>query len=476
MEEIIKSEFAVLNIGLEKFYTDLSENSFTVFNKMWKPVLGGDPHLSRNLSEIADDTQGLGLRIKNANQQAFQRMVAAKPVLKGVAPAYQVLKNMSAHTVLHAGPPIEWERMCGAMKGAIIGGLIYEKLASNKAEAEALAGSGKIEFAPCHSRDAVGPMAGVLTAHMPVMIVENDVHGTTGYASMNEGWGKTLRFGSYEEAVIKRLDWMQNVLGPVLNLAIQEKGGVNVQNLIARALHMGDECHNRDIAATDLFYKEITPAIVKVCKDENQLASILDFLSQHEHFFLNICMAACKSSLLAAHNIPYSTMITAMARNGVEVGLWMSGTGTKWFTGKAAIPEGLYFPGFSEKDAGPDLGDSAITETAGLGAFAMAGAPAIVRFVGGTPADAVRYTRQMENITLGRHPQYSIPTIDFKGTPAGIDARLVVESGIVPVINTGIAHQDPGYGLVGAGVVHAPFEAFASAVNFAASQWESEGR
>jgi hypothetical protein len=471
MIDILNSDFSVLNIGLEKFYTDLAGSGYSVLNKKWKPIVGGDPELMRNLAIIADDDRGLGLKIKNANEKAFQRMVDAKPILKGVEPAYKVLKNMTPTTILHAGPPIEWERMCGAMKGAIIGGLIYEKLASNQVEAEKFAESGKIDFAPCHSRDAVGPMAGVLTAHMPVLVVENEIHGTMGFASMNEGWGKTLRFGSFDDAVIKRLDWMQAVLGPVLNQAIQEKGGINIQNLIAKALHMGDECHNRDIAATALFYKEITPVIIKVCRDTQQITSILDFLSPHEHFFLNICMAACKANLLAGHNIPYSTMITAMARNGVEVGLLMSGTGDKWFAGNAAIPEGLFFPGFSEKDAGPDLGDSAITETSGLGAFAMAGAPAIVRFVGGTPEDAVRYTKQMEKITLGNHPQYTLPTLNFRGTPAGIDARLVIESGIVPVINTGIAHKDPGYGLVGAGVVRAPFEAFVKAVDYAATSW-----
>jgi Protein of unknown function (DUF1116) len=477
MIEIFNSDFSVLNIGVEKFYTDLAVSGFSVINKKWKPVLGGDPELSRKLSALADDNRGLGLKIKDANQKAFRRMVEAKPILKGIEPAYKVLKNMSPTTVLHAGPPIEWEQMCGAMRGAIIGGLIYEKLASCQAEAEELAESGKIEFAPCHSRDAVGPMAGIITAHMPVMIVENEIHGTTGFATMNEGWGKTLRFGSFDDEVIQRLIWMQTVLAPVLNNAIQDKGGINIQNLIARALHMGDECHNRDIAATALFFKEIIPAIIKVCPDEYQMASILDFLSPHEHFFLNICMAASKANMLAGHNIPYSTMITAMARNGVEVGLLMSGAGTEWFTGKAEIPEGLYFPGCTAKDAGPDLGDSAITETAGLGAFAMAGAPAIVRFVGGTPADAVRYTKQMEKITLGNHPQYTIPALDFKGTPAGIDTRLVIESGIVPVINTGIAHKEPGHGLIGAGVVRAPFEAFVKAIEYSYSNFlDKNGR
>lgn len=467
MSDLFKSPITVLNIGLQKFYTDLADGGYSVINKNWKPVRGGDPILASKVADLADDDRGLGLKIKLANQEAFKRMTEAKPVLKGIDPAINVLRDMTPTTVLHAGPPIAWERMCGAMKGAIIGGLLYERLASDADEAAKLAESGRIEFAPCHSRDAVGPMAGILTAHMPVMIVENAVHGTRGYATMNEGWGRTLRFGAYDEEVIRRLDWMRETLAPALNDAIHEKGGVNVQNLIARALHMGDECHNRDLAATSLFFKEIMPSLVRVCRDENQLESILAFLSPHEHFFLNICMAACKASMLAGHNIPQSTVITAMARNGVEVGLQMSGTGSQWFTSTAEVPEGLYFPGCTPRDAGPDLGDSAITETDGLGAFAMAGALAIVRFVGGTPADALHYTAQMKRITVGLHPQYTIPALDFTGTPAGIDARLVVESGIVPVINTGIAHKDAGHGLIGAGIVRAPFEAFVKAIEFA---------
>ena len=474
MKPIFNTPVTVLNVGLQKFASDLEGAGFKVINKNWKPVRGGDAQLARKLADIADDEHGLGLKIKTANREAFKRMTEAKPVLKGIDLAINVLRDMSETTVLHAGPPIAWEKMCGAMKGSIIGGLIYEKLASTPDEALKLAASGKIEFAPCHSRDAVGPMTGILTAHMPVMVAENAVHGTRGFATMNEGWGRTLRFGAYDEEVIRRLNWMRDVLAPAMNNAIQDKGGVNVQNLIARALHMGDECHNRDLAATSLFFKEIMPSLVRVCRDEKQLESILAFLSPHEHFFLNICMAACKASLLAGHNVPYSTMITAMARNGVEVGLLMSGTGSQWFTGTADIPEGLYFPGCSPKDAGPDLGDSAVTETNGLGAFAMAGAPAIVRFVGGTPADALRYTAQMKRITLGLHPQYTIPALDFTGTPAGIDARLVVESGIVPVINTGIAHKEAGHGLIGAGVVRAPFEAFARAVEYAQIHYKDE--
>ncbi len=153
-----------------------------------------------------------------------------------------------------------------------------------------------------------------------------------------------------------------------------------------------------------------------------------------------------------------------MARNGVEFGIRLSGTGDCWFTGPAQQVRGLFFPGFTEADAAPDLGDSAITETAGVGGFAMAAAPAIVQFVGGTPEMAMGYTREMFGITLGRNPAYTLPPLGFSGTPTGIDARLVGDSGTLPVINTGIAHKAPGVGQVGAGVVHPPLECFAGAI------------
>lgn len=466
MNDILQGDFSVINIGLNKFAKDLEGVGGSVMDKNWQPPHRGKPELASALAFLADDDRGLGQKIKRANETAFQRLTESQPILKAVVPAHTVLQGMSSHTFLHAGPPIAWEKMCGAMQGAVIGGILYEKLAGTAEEAEKLAASGEIEFAPCHSRDAVGPMAGVLTPSMPVLVVENTTHNTVGYATMNEGWGRTLRFGAYDNQVIQRLDWMRDELGPMINRAVQNTGGINVKSFISRALHMGDECHNRDLAATALFYKEISPLLPQVSMEDAALERVLEFLSKHEHFFLNIAMAASKASLLAGHNIPYSTMVTAMARNGVEVGILMSGTGSRWFTGPAAIPKGLYFPGYSEKDAGPDLGDSAITETSGIGAFAMAGAPAIVRFVGGSPADAVAYTQEMYRITLGENPYFTIPTMDFRGTPTGMDARLIVETGITPVINTGIAHKNAGHGLAGAGVVRAPMEAFAGAVQY----------
>jgi hypothetical protein len=464
--------FGVANVGLRRFADELEEADAQVVDMRWEPPRGGSPELARMLADLADDQRGLGTKIHSANEKASTRLIEARPVLKDVAPAREVLDGLTETTILHAGPPVAWKDMCGAMQGAVIGGLIYEGLAETPAEAQELAGGGDITFAPCHSRDAVGPMAGILTPRMPVMVVENVEHGTVGYASMNEGWGRTLRFGAYDQQVIERLRWMENVLAPSLRAAIKHLEGVDVKAIIARALHMGDECHNRDLAATLLFFKEIAPAMEASVGDTEALREALAFLADQEHFFLNIGMAACKASLLAARSIPYSTMVTAIARNGVEVGILVSGTGDEWFSAPGEVPEGLFFPGYSAEDANPDLGDSSITETSGLGAFAMAAAPAIVRFVGGSPADALQYTQQMYHITFEENPEFTIPSLDFRGTPTGIDVRAVLDTGNAPVVNTGIAHKEAGHGLVGAGVARAPLEAFEKALRHMHGTWQ----
>jgi len=460
---LLHSDPAVLNLGLAQFADGPAALGIPVVYLDWQPPGRGDPELARLGAELADDTQGLGARIAAANRLALERLIGAEPMWVDVRPAGEALADMTPTTILHAGPPIAWERMCGAMRGGIIGALLYEHLAGTPEEAEKLAASGAIRFAPCHSRDAVGPMAGIISASMPVMIVENAPGGTRAFATFNEGWGRTLRFGAYDDSVIDRLRWMARVLAPALRQAVQRLGGINVKSLTARALHMGDEAHNRDLAGTSLLFKTLAPALAAGDLPRGDLVAVLEFLAQQEHFFLNVSMAACKGMLMAAEPIPNCTLVTAIARNGVEVGIRVSGLGPAWFTAPALVPDGLFFAGFSAADANPDLGDSAISETAGIGAFVMGAAPAIVQFVGGTPADALRYTKAMYRITLGENPNYTLPALDFRGAPLGIDVRKVVETNTAPVINTGIAHRQPGHGLVGAGVVPAPLGCFEAA-------------
>ncbi|MET0852614.1 MAG: DUF1116 domain-containing protein, partial [Candidatus Rokuibacteriota bacterium] len=354
-----------------------------------------------------------------ANRVAVERLLAARPVLVDVRPAIDAIPGMRRDLVLHAGPPIEWARMSGPMRGAVIGALLHEGLASTAEQAERMAATGGVAFEPCHHHAAVGPMAGIVTASMPVLVVEDRVHGQRACATLNEGLGKVLRYGAFAPEVLDRLRWFRDTLGPALGAAVRAIGGIDVQALIAQAVQMGDECHNRNRAASALLVKALAPALAGSDLPAAERRRALEFMGGNEHLFLNVAMAAAKTACDAAHGVPASSLVTAMARNGTDFGIRVSGLGDRWFTAPAETPVGLYFAGFGPADANPDIGDSAITETAGLGGFAMAAAPAIVQFVGGTPEDALRYTRRMYEITLAESGAYRIPTLDFRGTPTG---------------------------------------------------------
>jgi hypothetical protein len=402
--------------------------------------------------------------IEKANVEATERMMEARPVIVGLGKARDVIPGMRENLLLHAGPPITWERASGPMQGAITGALIFEGKANNETEAQALVESGDIELEPCHHHSAVGPMAGIICPSMSVYILENITHGNKSYSNLNEGYGKVLRYGAYSEEVLDRLRWMEDVMAPVLGRAIELSGGMDIRALIAEALHMGDEGHNRNKAGSVLFTKNLAPFIVKVAGDADVASEIIRTLGDNALSVLNPVMAACKAMVDAAHGIEGSTIVSVMARNGTDFGIRVSGLGDRWFTAPVAIPQGLYFPGFTAEDSSGDIGDSTITETAGIGGFAMASAPAIVSFVSGTPKDAMNATLEMYEICYSEHKYFTIPPLDFRGTPTGIDIRKVVETGITPRVNTGIAHKDAGVGQVGAGLVRPPMEMFEQAL------------
>ncbi len=402
--------------------------------------------------------------IEKANAQACERMMEARPVVVGLGKARDVIPGMRENLLLHAGPPITWERASGPMRGAITGALIFEGKAKDEAEAKVLVESGQIELDPCHHHQTVGPMAGVTSPSMSVYILENKTHGNKSYSNLNEGYGKVLRYGAYSEEVLDRLRWMEEVMAPVLAGAIEASGGVDIRALLAEALHMGDEGHNRNKAGSILYTTKLAPFVAKAAPSPEVAAKVLQTLGDNALSVLNPVMAACKGMVDAAHGVEGSTIVTVMARNGTDFGIRVGGLGDRWFTAPVAVPQGLYFPGFKAEDASGDIGDSTITETAGIGGFAMASAPAIVTFVSGTPKDALNATLEMYEITYAEHKYFTMPPLDFRGTPTGIDIRKVVEKGITPRVNTGIAHKDPGVGQVGAGLVRPPMAMFEEAV------------
>ena len=458
IQDLFNTEIKAINLGSKDFFYDLESQGVEAVNLEWKPAARGNKKLLEAVDALTTD------EVDAANREAFKCINAAQPYLIGVGNALDTLPGMTPDTILHAGPPITWERMCGPLKGAIIGGLLFEGRAQTPAEAEALAAGGTIKFSPCHEHDAVGPMAGVVTPSMPVFILENRQGGNRTYTTMNEGLGKVLRFGAYNEEVLQRLHWMKNVLAPAMKKAVELSGGIDIKALIAQALHMGDEVHNRNKAATSLFIREILPYLLKADLNSKERIEVIEFINSNDHFFLNLSMACSKAMLDTAGGVENSTLLTCMCRNGTDFGIRVAGLGAQWFTGPAGEVKGLLFVGYTDADKNPDMGDSSITETVGIGGFAMAASIAIVQFVGGSPADAIRYSEKMYTITEGESSTFSIPVLDFRGTPTGIDVRKVIARDTLPQINTGIAHKEAGIGQVGAGLVTPPWECFASAL------------
>jgi len=459
MDRLFGQELKVINIGAPIFADDLSLQGVSHVHLAWRPPMGGDGALLAGHDKLEVHRQV----IAGANDEVLRRIKAVTGRLIGVKRAGEVIPGLDAHTILHAGPPVDWSHMAGPMRGAVIGALMYEGLASTPEEAVALAASGTIRLAPCHDYNAVGPMAGIVSHSMPVHVLYDEGHGSYAFCTINEGLGKVLRYGANGVEVLERLRWLEKEFAPVMDAALMGCGGIDIGGIIAQALHMGDECHNRNKAATGLFLREVMLPVLNTEFSLAEKAAVLQFLNRNDHYFLNLSMPYAKLALQAGHGVEHSTVCTVMARNGVEFGIKISSS-DKWFVAPANDVEGLLFPGFSKEDAAKDIGDSAITETMGLGGFAMGSAPAIVRFVGGSVQDALNYSVSMHDICHGENTSFTIPTLDFRPTALGIDAVKVVELGILPIINTGIAHKEAGIGQVGAGLVTAPLQCFIAAL------------
>jgi len=453
---LLSAEPVVATAGVSLFADALTEQAVQVVQTEWQPA---NDAAREGLAGVMADR-----RRAAANAEALARMTAAEATLVDVVPAADAL-GLERGTFLHAGPPIEWERASGPLKGALIGAVLFEGLAETPEDAERALARGDFAWEPCHHRDAVGPMAGVVSPSMWMYELADDVHGNRSWCSLNEGLGKVLRYGAYGQEVIDRLHWMNSVLGPILQQSVRASGPFDIKAILTQMLQMGDEGHNRNRAGSLMLLRELLPGMITADAPSNDIAEAVRFSGANEHFFLNLGMPACKLATLAAHGIPGSSVVTTMARNGTDFGIRVSGTGEQWFTGPANTPEGLFLGSYGPEDANPDIGDSAITETGGIGGFAMAAAPAIVKFVGGDVPFALTATQTMYEITQGEHPTFQVPILDFRGTPTGIDVTKVIRTGILPQINTGMAGRVAGTGQVGAGLVTPPMDCFTGAID-----------
>jgi hypothetical protein len=455
VSELLRREPHIISAGLRLLADAAREQAARVTLVDWAPPMAGTED---DLVPVLSDP-----RRSAANALAVQRMLGVRAHLVDVVPAHTAL-DLQPGEFLHAGPPVSWERAAGPLRGALMGAAVFEGLAGSPEAAAQLGERGSLELAPCHSHGAVGPMAGVISPSMWLLVLEDPATGRRSYCSLNEGLGKVLRYGAFSPEVLERLTWMSSVLGPLLAAAVRRHGPVDVTAILAQMVQMGDEAHNRNRTGTLMLLRDLLPSMIESGLASGDVAQAAAFIGGNDHFFLNLAMPACKLALDAARDIAGSTLVVAMARNGTDFGIQVAGTGDRWFTAPALTPQGLFLGGYSPDDASPDIGDSAITETAGLGGFAMAAAPAIAALVGGTAADALATTRRMYEITLAEHPLFRVPGLEFRGTPAGIDVTLVVRTGILPQINTGMAGKIAGTGQVGAGLVTPPGEIFPAAL------------
>ena len=464
----LQTPTSVVTAGAELLADALEQQGVTTVRVDWQPPA---EEVGAAVTSVMADR-----RRRSANSQALEAMLSAQATLVDVRPAAEVLGLERGH-FLHAGPPVDWARASGPMRGALVGAVLFEGLAESPDEAERMLKSGGgVGWEPCHQHGAVGPMAGVVSPSMWMFELRDEAHDSTSWCSLNEGLGKVLRYGAYGPDVIERLHWMSNVLGPLLQSAVRAGDPIDIRAIIAQMIQMGDEGHNRNRAGTLMFLREVLPAMIDSGYPSRDVADAVRFVSGNDHFFLNLGMPACKLQTSAAADIPGSSVVSVMARNGTDFGIQVSGTGDRWFTAPAHTPEGLFLGGYGPEDANPDIGDSAITETAGIGGLAMATAPAIVRFVGGTVPDALATTQRMYDITVGENPAFAIPILEFRGTPTGIDVSSVVRSGVLPQINTGMAGRVAGTGQVGAGLVTPPMECFTQAITALAEGTHAAGR
>jgi hypothetical protein len=452
-----QSEREVVDVGSYRFRGDAP----SWIDGLEPPDVEAAADAEAALASLEGDAE----EIARANDEAVRRIQAARPLVVGVGTARDVLTDVGPKTFLHAGPPIEWPDMSDPLRGAVVGAALLEGVAETVEDAYAQAERGEFEFASGHDRGGLGPMAGVISASMPMWIIEDQTHGTRAHCTFSEGLGQMLRFGAFGPVVVDRLRWMRDVMGPVVKDALERlQRPLDLRAMVSQVVQMGDEGHNRNRAGTSLLMRELAPALIEVDRPSSDVAEVARFIALSDYTFLNLTMPAAKVACDAASGIEHSTIVTRMARNGTEFGVRVSGTGDRWFTGPSSLPKGMFLPGYGPDDANPDMGDSAITETAGLGGFALAAAPALGHYVGTNAEDAMRATLAMYDITWSESEYFRIPALGFRGSPLGIDVRQVVERRRLPLIDTGIAHRRAGVGVIGGGMVVPPMAPFASAV------------
>lgn len=456
----LPADVDVVNVGLPLFEAALRAQGKPVIGLDWQIPAGGDPEvvaaLGRLLGPAAD-------RIDKANTEVLRRLNEGAAMLVGVDRAGAVIEDLGERDVLHCGPAIAWDLMPDPLQRSIKASIVAEGWASDVVAAGAMVAAGEVRLLPANEHRTVVPMATSIGPSAPVYLVENEQGGTRSYSSLNQGSGPVPWFGVDSDAAIEHLRFVRDSVGPVLAEALAAKGPVDIFSLAAQGVPMGDDVHMRVQATTNLFLRDLLPFLVR--STNTAAPEVATFLSGNHLMFLNVAMAGAKSLVDWAREVPDSSIVTTMARNGATYGVRLAGGGDDWFLAPSPpVQDALYYPGQGPETSAPDIGDSAVLELIGLGGPAAANSPAVAGFLGGRMSHAIAATRSMQRICAGESDRFRLPILDNIGTPLGVDVRKVVELGITPAVNTGIVHATDGVGQVGAGVAWAPVECFVEAL------------
>jgi hypothetical protein len=452
------AEVSVVNVGLSLFADAIRGQGRPVEQLDWRIPAGGDPTMLAVLVTLFGEQAA---RVDAANAEVFRRLDTAAAFWSTVATAADVLPGLEPHTLLHCGPAIEWSDVCDPLRRSMRAATVAEGWAADVVEADVLLRTGRIAIEPANPHATVLPMATALGPSMPVLVIDNEAAGTRAFSAINQGPGEVAWFGRETDVAIERLRFLRDVAGPLLETVIKTAGPVDVFAIAAQGVAMGDDVHMRTQASTNLLIRHLLPQLV--AEGGRSAVEFARYLSGNHLFFLNIAMAAAKSLTMWAEQVDDSSIVTTMARNGTTFGVRLAGS-PRWFIAEAPeIGDALYYSGFGPESSARDIGDSAVLELIGLGGPAAGGSPAVAAFLGGTMADAVAVTEDMVDVCHGISSHFKLPTLDYRGTPVGVDARLVTKLGLTPKVNTGILHVSDGTGQVGAGVAAAPLACFTAA-------------
>ena len=299
------------------------------------------------------------------NPEAKRIIDASDPYWVDVMPAGEFLE-LPEKTILHSGPPIGYGRMCVLHRRGMANACLFEGWAKTAGEAEAMLSRGEVRVAAAMDYATVGSGAGIVTASVPLLVVEDRTTGLRAGVFPGEGrfGGGFCGWGVYSPEIAANLAYMRDRLFPPLVSVLRDAGGFPLRALFAEAIRMGDELHSCQKAIDYLFTRAIVPYALK-CPNA---AELLEYFAATDRFTHNFGQAASRAALLGVAAAGVKGALVAAGGNGVEYGVKFADEPDKWHVAPSPMIVGPYLtPGAKRENQLPWIGDSSITECRGWG-------------------------------------------------------------------------------------------------------------